>query len=102
MRDDSYTLTYIVFLIVFVLACTLGQGLLAQAIVPQERAVTALTDQGFTDVQITGKSWFLVGLKGCDSGDALVFYATATNPAGQKVDMMVCSGIIKGATIRSR
>lgn len=77
-------------------------GVGAKLFVSSDRAVRALTDQGFSDVQITGDSWLFVGWQGCDSGDGIKWDATAINPAGKRVNVFVCSGIFKGATIRTR
>ena len=70
--------------------------------VDQKIAVDTLEKQGFSDVKITEKDWFMVGLRGCDGGDAAKFVAEATNPIGKKVEIYVCSGWpFKGATIRN-
>ncbi len=68
----------------------------------KEIAVRALEKQGYQQVEIIGKSGLLVGLQGCEVGDAAKFTATALNPIGKKVDIFVCAGWpFKGATIRT-
>jgi len=70
--------------------------------VDESLAVQALENQGFTHVEIVERNWFLVGLRGCDSKDAAIFVADATNPIGKKVQLDVCVGWpLKGATLRS-
>jgi hypothetical protein len=59
-------------------------------------AVNALQDAGFTDIQLTGYSWFA-----CSKDD---FYHTgfiAKNPQGKTIKGTVCSGFLfKNSTIR--
>ena len=92
-RIAAYIFAAIIFL------ALAGSGLL----VHERIASNALAIQGFSDIQITNRAWFLVGLRGCDEKDSVRFDATATNPLGKRVSLYVCSGwIFKGATIRSR
>lgn len=79
-----------------ILAFWCGRGLL----VDNESAVRTLKTQGYSDIQITDHSWFAVGWRGCDDNDAARFTAQAKNPAGQTVTVYVCSGILKGGTVR--
>lgn len=58
-------------------------------------AITALTAEGFTDIQITGYSVF-----GCADGDKFHTGFIAKNAKGNTVEGVVCSGWLKGATIR--
>ena len=69
--------------------------------VDESAAARALETQGYSDVQITDYKWFVVGMRGC-GGDAARFDATATNPAGNQVQLFVCVGWpFKGSTVRS-
>lgn len=61
-------------------------------------AVDALHKQGFTDINITDKSWLFVGFIGCGDDDSVKFTATAKN---ETVEIYVCAEWFKGATIRS-
>ncbi len=71
-------------------------------LVSKDRAVKALTDQGFSNITVTKRAWFLVGMRGCSGSDAVRFTAKATNPAGKNVEIYVCTGLLfKGATMRS-
>ena len=52
-------------------------------------------------MEVTDKTWFLVGFRGCGSDDAARFEVTATNPNDQEVDCIVCADWpFKGSTIR--
>jgi hypothetical protein len=55
----------------------------------------ALAASGFTDVKITGYSYF-----GCDKHDTFSTGFEARGPNGQFAEGVVCSGWMKGATIR--
>ncbi len=55
-----------------------------------------LSNSGYSDIQITGYSWF-------ECGDDDLFHTgfTAKNPVGKQVDGTVCCGALtKGCTIR--
>ena len=59
-------------------------------------------DMGFTQPEVTETSRWLVGLQGCDKYDSIGFEMTAINAQGQEVDILVCKGLLKGATVRQR
>ena len=70
--------------------------------VSSEIATRALEKQGYENIQILEKDWFLVGVRGCDGMDAAKFVVKATNPAKKIVEVNVCvGGPFKGATIRT-
>jgi hypothetical protein len=71
-------------------------------LVSEDAAVRALKDQGFTNITITGKSVLTASMWGCSDSDDVRFTATATNPAGKHVEVYVCSGFLKGSTVRSK
>lgn len=58
-------------------------------------AIHALQASGFTDIKITGYSYF-----GCDKNDTFHTGFEARGPRGQFTEGVVCSGVFKGATIR--
>lgn len=60
-----------------------------------EAASEALHKAGFTDLNIGGYAPFL-----CGEDDAFTTTFSATNPNGERVEGVVCSGWFKGATIR--
>ena len=54
-----------------------------------------LKQQGFTDIQITGYRPFM-----CSDRDTFCTGFTAKGPNGDRVSGAVCSGWLKGATVR--
>lgn len=94
--------TLIEGLIIVVVFVMLLSGLFRGWLVDPGVAVRALETQGYSNVRIADHSWFAVGLRGCDKNDAAKFTATATNPAGRRVELFVCTGwLFKGATVRT-
>lgn len=90
---------HIILVIVFIVITGI---LLAEGYFIDEKvAVDALHKQGFTDINITDKNWLFVGFQGCGEDDAVKFTATAKNPRNETVEIYVCTGWLKGATIRS-
>lgn len=69
--------------------------------IDEKVAIDALHKQGFTDVNITDKSWLFVDFIGCGDDDYVKFTATVKNPRNETVEIYVCAGWFKGATIRS-
>jgi hypothetical protein len=68
-------------------------------------AIKALDDQGFTSVSITDHGCMFAAWEGCDEKDGNWYHASATNPAGKRVNMLVCCGgamAFKGCTVRSK
>lgn len=59
------------------------------------KAQRILEQNGYTNVQMTGYDPFM-----CSEGDDFSDGFTATSPKGMQVEGAVCSGIMKGATIR--
>jgi len=58
-------------------------------------AQRVLTQQGYTQIQITGVNFF-----SCGEGDIYRTGFTALTYTQQKVEGTVCSGVLKGNTIR--
>ncbi len=65
------------------------------------KAVRALENQGFTEINIREKQVYFIGWRGCDQTDSARFVGTAKNPVGKVVPVSVCAGVFKGATIRT-
>ena len=99
-RYDSSSGSFMILYTVLIV-CSIVFGCGRGVLVDERRAVYTLETQGYTDVQITDKSWFVIGWRGCDQNDAARFTARTKNPAGKMVTMYVCSGLIKGGTIRT-
>lgn len=69
----------------------------------RENVVKAVEKQGYTNVQILEKHIFFVDWHGCGSDDDAIFNATATNPTGKQVDILICAGWpFKAVTVRTK
>jgi hypothetical protein len=99
-RDDDDDAWFCFRVVVFVL-CFLVFGFRGLLVGPS-RAVEALETQGYSNIQVVDRKWFLVCVRGCDGGDGARFDVKATNPVGKQVHLFVCVGWpFKGATIRT-
>lgn len=97
-NNGSGGILYIIFFLVVILLI-FGRGIF----VNQDVAVRTLEAQGYSNIQIVDKAWFMVGFRGCDDRDAARFTAKVTNPAGKPAKVYVCTGVIfKGGTVRGR
>lgn len=74
----------IISLVAFLSACT-----------NSSEAERALRAAGFTKIETKGYAFF-----GCSDDDKFHTSFEAVGPTGQHVEGVVCSGFIKGATIR--
>lgn len=62
-----------------------------------DKATKALKGAGYTNIHITGYSWF-----SCSQDDTFSTGFVATGPTGERVVGTVCSGLfMKGSTIRT-
>lgn len=87
--------------VIIIVVCLFLDGCPGQ-FVKNDRAIKSLETQGFSDITITDKSTYFLSLKGCGSGDSAKFDVIATNPAGKKVKLYVCTAwLFKGSTIRT-
>lgn len=68
---------------------------LASCTVSEDRATSIIRSHGYTNIELGGPSIF-----GCSQDDTLTrtFKATAQN--GARVSGSICSGLLKGATVR--
>lgn len=71
-----------------------GALLLAGCTDPNE-ATKVLQDNGYTDIRISGYSYI-----GCSEKDPISTGFIAKGPTGRDVKGVVCSGWLKGSTIR--
>lgn len=62
----------------------------------EDHATRALRGAGYTDVAFTGYRLFM-----CSEDDMFATGFQAIGPTGQRVAGVVCSGFLKGATIRA-
>lgn len=94
------TRRHVIGWMVFAALFVTGQLILASQI-PDSVACDALDAQGFTGCQVKARHVLPSGYLGCGR-DGLGFEAVATNPAGQRVPMLVCCGLLfKGCTLRT-
>lgn len=61
-----------------------------------DEATRALAGAGYKNITTTGYRFF-----GCDEKDEWHTGFEAVGPTGQRVSGVVCSGVLKGATIRT-
>lgn len=61
----------------------------------EQEAIVAAEALGLTEVQITGYEFF-----GCGRDDSFSTGFVARSVSGKRVTGVVCSGIMKGATVR--
>ncbi|HCZ48001.1 MAG TPA: hypothetical protein DCZ11_03230 [Gammaproteobacteria bacterium] len=73
----------------------LALAALAAGCTKPEDARQALEGAGFTQIELGGYGWFA-----CDEKDTFSTKFTATGPTGKRVSGVVCSGLLKGNTIR--
>ena len=98
MRRFSLTELMIIVAIVGILVFPFIRGLM----VDDGIASRAASARGFTEIVVKDRTNILPIFKGCSAQDAAAFNITAVNPAGDKVDLVVCAGWpFKGATVRS-
>ena len=71
-------------------------ALLATGCTDADGARRSLQEQGYTQVQTEGYSWF-----GCGKGDTFATRFSAKSVAGLQVKGVVCSDWFKGTTIRT-
>jgi hypothetical protein len=93
-----------VYLIAFVALLLFGVivGGSCSAMVSDDKAINAVEDAGYTDVEILSRSWFLIEWRGCGKGDDVRFTVRGTNVRGEVREFYVCAGVLKGGTIRSK
>lgn len=78
------------------LAAVIAVGMLLSACTDKDGATRALREAGLTPVQVGGHGWFA-----CDGkSDTFATRFTAINAQGATVTGTVCSGWLKGKTIR--
>jgi len=71
-------------------------------LVSDQRTISAVEKQGYTNVQIVKKHAIFPEYCGCGQGDDAAYDMIATNALGKSVDLIVCAGITKGVTVRTR
>lgn len=77
-----------------------GGGILVDSLYGKRRAQEYVEQSGYTSVEFNRVNRVLVGFRGCGESDMAEykFHAKAAN--GQEAKVIVCKGLLKGATIR--
>ncbi len=85
--------------VAFFVCLVLGMGQCAPG---PEKAVSTLRAMGFSEIKVTDSHQYFASWHGCDEKDGVAHEASATNAAGQKVNVVVCCGyVLKGCTVRT-
>lgn len=77
-----------------------GAGEITKATYSADDAKGYVEDNGYTHVELEDTDTIFVGVRGCDQKDTLSYEFSAESPSGNNVDVLVCKGILKGATLR--
>ncbi len=94
MKDVSLIVLVFVVLCIFV-------SLFKGVFVKEDVALRTARINGFTEIKVVDKAWFLPMIRGCSQRDAVRFTVKARNYQGENVEFYVCSGwLFKAATIR--
>jgi hypothetical protein len=88
-------------LLIALIFVTLFSIIFSGLFINKDVAVSTLLAQGYKNIEITDRSWFMVRLRGCGPYDYARFTAQATNPRGDPTELYVCAGL-KGGTIRAK
>lgn len=81
------------------LICSCGY-FMRGCLVDSQRAVDAATNDGFTDVSVVSHQYVLVGWRGCSGDTDAAKFVMRGKRGGRDVKFFVCSGLLKGSTIR--
>lgn len=77
-------------------------GIFGGLFVDENIAIRTFEADGFTNVRVVNRQWFMPSLGGCGDSDRVRFEVVATNPSGKEQTGIVCSGWpFKGATRRT-
>ncbi len=100
-RGESNPVGAILIAIVVIFFAIFGEPL-GGMMTDDTKATHALTQLGFTDVQIVNKDiWFVYPFKGCGNGDQALYTVSGKDATGQMRTVEVCAGFWKSGTIRS-
>jgi len=87
LSNAIYTVLCVVILCVSCASCTSSNDF--------GKGKKQLEQQGYTNVKDTGYSWFC-----CDDKDTFSTGFTALDKEGNEVKGCICSGVLKGVTVR--
>lgn len=88
-------------LLVLFFAVMVGMESCAGSLASEDKAVSLLETQGFSDVHRLERNNVFAPLHGCSKDDTTHYVFAATNAAGRKVHVQVCQGWpLRGPHIR--
>lgn len=71
------------------------------SLVDESEPIRTLEEAGYSDANCYKKNFVTPSFSGCSKSDDVAFTCNATNPAGKRVTVTVCSNyMFKGSTIR--
>lgn len=91
-----------VVLALFLVVCAFAIALVVQGCSTMNKAEAegVVRKMGFTNPECVEEIDFVVAWDGCSKGDDRAFKVWATNAQGQRVQLLVCTGLWKAATVR--
>lgn len=82
-------------------AIVIGTPALTNATYGEERAKQYVEQMGFEDVTHVDTDWFFVGWQGCSDTDSVGYnFEAVADHDDEVVQLLVCKGLLKGATLR--
>ena len=92
---------FIVLACVLLFAIGVGVEGCAGSLANEDKAVSLLEVQGFSDVRLLERNNFFAPFHGCSKDDTTHYVFAATNVAGRQVHVQVCQGWpLRGPHIR--
>lgn len=90
--------------LILLMAILVGGPMCQGAVIQDDIAIRALTESGYSQIEIVEKDIWWVGFKGGHEDDAVLFQCRALNPANLSVDVDVYVSYWpwSSATIRTR
>lgn len=96
-QGNSFWGTIINFAILIIVLLIFARGVCCD----EREAIRALKIRGYTKVELVEHKYVAVAFRGCGT-DAARFDMKAINPAGEEVEVFICTGLwLKGATLRT-
>ena len=95
----AITVLIVLFCVLWVILFGFPTGIL----VDEQKAINALEDAGYSQIEITDRAIFFIRFRGGDRRDSVRFTAKALNPLGKEVEVYIFSGwLFKAPTIRAK
>lgn len=94
--SDGFFFVFVFLCLIIVPLAWLG----SYALTDESKAIRAVEDVGYTDVEVVDKS-LVYPLSVCAESDSAKFTVIGTTSTGEERTLTVCAGVFKGATVRS-